>query len=137
MTDLNLVDKFEKALLEWKAEAASVLLEIAKRNAPRDTGKFATTLYPRVLTVGPLTTIEIRSDSQKPKAIWIREGTKPHTIQAVSGRSLAWQDTAGGDTIFATSVNHPGTQPSEMERKTIDEAGPILTKLLADKIKKL
>lgn len=39
----------------------------------------------------------------------VHEGTRPHVIRARPGGTLAFK--VGGNTVFAQSVNHPGTRP--------------------------
>jgi hypothetical protein len=120
---------------EFKVLAAAALLEIAKKNAASSfgkdsTGAFVKTLYPVVIRLGSSITFEIRSDSKKPEAIWISEGTGPHPISAVNRNALAWQDMAGGSLVFAKSVMHPGTKANDWELKTVAEATPVLMDLL-------
>ncbi len=42
-------------------------------------------------------------------AKFVHGGTKPHVIRARKAKALRFQ--AGGKTVFARSVNHPGTEP--------------------------
>jgi hypothetical protein len=42
-------------------------------------------------------------------AVAVHEGTRPHEIDAPTGRVLAWQPP-GGPPAFATRVQHPGTK---------------------------
>ena len=45
-------------------------------------------------------------------ASWIEEGTKPHKISAKNVKFLKFQ--SGGATVFAKTVNHPGTRAYAM-----------------------
>lgn len=57
--------------------------------------------------------------SDQPYAEYVVKGTKPHVIEA-KGRVLAFE--AGGDTVFATRVNHPGTKPNTFAEEALKAA---------------
>jgi hypothetical protein len=99
--------------------------------APKDTGYFASTLYADTPGIFEYT-IEIRASSDKPKAIWIREGTLPHMIFPTHGRALVFN--VGGRTIFAANVHHPGTSANDWGDRVLDEVGPRALLNLKDMI---
>lgn len=86
-------------------------------------------------------------------AVFVHEGTKPHTITAKNGKALAIPITgaytysgihqgerrmkirengrsrlarAGSDVIFRRSVHHPGTKPNRFMPKMIEAAEPAV-----------
>lgn len=135
MAGFKLIDAMNSAKSAWQKEASALLLVTAKKYAPVDTGKFKDSLYSISKNLGLIMTTEIRSDSNKPEAIWVTQGTQAHDINAVNAQSMMWQEKTGGDVIFATSVRHPGAKPSDMSLKTITELSPVLTELMAAKLK--
>lgn len=54
--------------------------------------------------------VEIWVGSEHPRALLHHEGSKAHTIVPVKANVLAFQ--VGGMTVYAMSVNHPGTPPN-------------------------
>jgi hypothetical protein len=91
--------------------------------------------------------VQILATSDVPQARFTIEGTKPHVIEpvAVSGRTprTPWRPasggarsvlhwiSAGGQDVFATRVNHPGTRPNEWPRHFMDTLLPGLPGELA------
>lgn len=51
-------------------------------------------------------------------ALWADDGTRPHPIDPVNARVLAWQGP-GGDWIRASHVDHPGTEGSGFFRRAM------------------
>ena len=50
----------------------------------------------------------VRSGAAQPPAIeWLLKGTRPHVIMPRKAKALRF--TVGGEVVFATKVNHPGT----------------------------
>src|ERR1700747_1074442 len=133
MIKINLSERFGVALREFSREAEAIVLEVAKKNAPYDTGAFRDSFRPVSVFDGPIMSIGVETDSEKPKVIWITEGTSAHTIQPSSAKALEWTDGAGS--VFAAYVNHPGTKPNDFTTRAMDEAMPLLEVLLNDKLK--
>ena len=108
----DLATQFLAVKDQWFGEVADDLLRVSYIMAPRDTGYFASTLF----SFHKHDTIEIHAASQKPRAIWLRDGTRPHMIFSAAdhwtNRSVVaffWPKI--GATIFRMYVNHPGTKP--------------------------
>lgn len=72
--------------------------------------------------------VAVGSDS--PIAPFIEYGTRPHTIRPRAARALAFD--AGGGTVFATVVNHPGTRPSPVLENALTESEPGIAELVND-----
>ena len=49
---------------------------------------------------------------------FVEFGTPPHIIRPKNGKALKFK--VAGTTVFATSVNHPGTRPNPFIRTTIN-----------------
>jgi len=112
----DLAAKFAVVKHQWLDEVEDDLKRTSSIMAPRDTGYFASTLYARRYSSALATDIEIHAASEKPKAIWLRDGTRPHMIFSAAdhwtNRSVVaffWPKI--GATIFRMYVNHPGTKP--------------------------
>ncbi len=73
--------------------------------------------------------ISVGSDSAKPKATWIIDGTSAHIIRPVNAKALRWE-MAGGDVVFAREVHHPGTSPNPFQEKAVDEINALLQERL-------
>lgn len=80
----------------------------------------------------------------KIKWVWMTEGTKPHRIEPVNAKVLAFPSlylpktspggvfggpgTSSGDTIFSMGVDHPGTEPREAEKHIKKEFQPTFSR---------
>lgn len=97
-------------------ERATVVQMAAKRQAPRRTGCLQDSIVKRVERYGDEIAVRVVSDTTpcSPKrqsySLYVHEGTRPHEIRARDGGVLAFQ--IGDETVFATSVQHPGTKPN-------------------------
>lgn len=87
---------------------------------------------------------EVSTDDER--AVFTNAGTKPHTITARSGGSLAFGDgnyvhktqpgvipsrpggRAPGNTVHATSVQHPGVEAREWAAAIAEDAAAVLVK---------
>jgi hypothetical protein len=72
--------------------------------------------------------VAVGSDS--PVAGYIERGTRPHTIRARNARVLAFE-TSGG-TVFARSVNHPGTKANPVLGNALTGSEAGITELVND-----
>ena len=109
------------AIIEvWIPPTAAELLSVSHVLAPKDTGRFAASLYSRTSHSIFDTEIEIHSDDTKPRAIWLRDGTSPHMI--FGHPTLAFPQN--GVTIFRANVHHPGTHPDDWGNRVLDIVGP-------------
>jgi len=81
----------------------------ARVNAPVDTGRLAQSIKEDPITSsGPLR-VSGGVTSNAPYSVFVHQGTKPHVIRPRNASALKFQ--SGGETVFAASVNHPGTKP--------------------------
>lgn len=96
------------------SERATAVQARAKQLAPRRSGCLQDSIVKRFESGGGELAVRIVSDTSpcdpehKSYSLMVHEGTAPHTITARPGGVLAFE--IGGETIFATSVNHPGTK---------------------------
>lgn len=80
----------------------------------RHTGCLLDSVVKRFAADGPLLSVIIQSDTgpcspnHTSYSLFVHEGTEPHLISAKPGGVLAF--SMHGETVFATSVNHPGTK---------------------------
>lgn len=57
--------------------------------------------------------------SLRKQALWLEEGTVPHVIRAVNAKYLCFQ--VNGQTVFRTSVHHPGTKATHFMENAVKE----------------
>ncbi len=118
----------------WEPLVTDALMATSYSRAPRRTGHFASELYPRTFDRPDAYTWEIHSASQKPKAIWLRDGTSPHMIFPVAAQALAWSSARfahpSNPMIFAANVHHPGTHADNWGDRVLDDVGPRQLALL-------
>lgn len=98
----DLVRRHAIALMEYASiEAGREIVQ----EANKDTGYMATTTV-----VEPVqdngTTMSADIYIPAPYAVYVIQGTRPHVITPRNARALAWE--AGGHTVFARRVMHPG-----------------------------
>ncbi len=79
-------------------------------------------------------------------ALWVHEGTRPHTILPIRARALAWEQggsrgyitsrtgrqyyrSKAGTMVFAARVNHPGTKPKPFMRQILRKSQPDINQL--------
>lgn len=127
MTDF--APRLEALLHEWIPTVTTHLTEVSKGLAPYRTGVFAASLYPIYYPGIAEHVWEIHSDDQKPKAIWIRDGTDPHPIFSAAENwtnrsALAFYWPKAGRTVFRMYVNHPGTRPNAWGDRVLAIVGP-------------
>lgn len=69
-------------------------------------------------------------DDPEPAALFTDRGTRPHVIEPRRGRALRF--SAGGVTVFAAHVDHPGYKGSHWFRNEVDAAKvrAVLTAML-------
>jgi hypothetical protein len=86
-------------------DATERLVTRSKQEAPVRSGALRKSIYADIR--GDKATIRARA----PYAGFVINGTPPHIIRAKDGGVLRFQ--IGGATVFARSVNHPGTKPND------------------------
>lgn len=92
---------------ELTVATGTAVQETAVLNAPRKTG-----VYQRSIEYDGDKTITANAEYSAD----IEYGTNAHEIKPINKKALAFQK--GGETIFAKKVNHPGTQPNPVMRKS-------------------
>jgi len=105
--------KANHALLEIRRDEirgeARRLTGLAQVEAPMKTGEFASNIRYRTHVAG--NSVGFSVSAPFPLSAFIIKGTKPHRIpkdRRPPGKPLAFD--VGGQTVFAYSVNHPGTK---------------------------
>lgn len=64
-------------------------------------------------------TDSIQVGSRNPVLKWLEWGTAPHIITPDEAQSLRWTNE-NGEPVFATRVEHPGTEPYSHMRNALD-----------------
>lgn len=91
----------------------------ARRLVGVKTGQTRAGIYSRVVKSNPGYNVEVGARS---KAMpYHHDGTKPHIIRPRNRRVLKFQ--AGGRTVFAKKVNHPGTRANPFLIRGAQAAG--------------
>lgn len=80
----------------------------ARTNAPVDTGRLAQAIKEDPITSDGPFRVTGSVTSHAPYSVFVHEGTRPHVIRPRNASALRFK--AGGETVFASSVNHPGTR---------------------------
>lgn len=103
------------------------LVELMREEAPRRSGEFARGIRFRTKQEGANLVLEVTTP--QPLGSWIIEGTRPHVITPKRAKALRWfpQGSIGGiepdfslsQAIFATRVNHPGTDPNRFHGRAV------------------
>lgn len=73
--------------------------------------------------------------SDAPYAEGVEKGTKPHVIRPKNGKHLVFK--AGGKTIFAKKVNHPGSKPYPFMEPAFVENEPKIARQYEDIAQKI
>jgi len=81
----------------------------ARTNAPVDTGRMAQAIKEDPIESPSPFRVIGGVTSHAPYSIYVHQGTAPHVIRPRNASALKFE--AGGRTIFASSVRHPGTRP--------------------------
>lgn len=80
----------------------------ARRSAPKDTGQLGRShVKTPIVAEGERVTAGVEATADY--ALFVHEGTRPHTIVPRNKKVLTWIPR-GGRQVFAQSVNHPGTK---------------------------
>jgi hypothetical protein len=100
-------------------EAGGTLVGYMQDEAPKRTGEFAAAIRHEMFTMtnGAGFNVSI----PQPLGGWIMDGTPAHII-AAHGRALRFE--IGGNTIFARSVNHPGTKANPFHERALTRWRP-------------
>jgi HK97 gp10 family phage protein len=90
----------------------------ARVNAPVDTGRLAQAIKEDPITSDGPFRVTGGVTSHAPYSAFVHQGTKPHVIRPRNASALKFQ--MGGKTVFAKSVNHPGTRPRPFLTKAVE-----------------
>lgn len=100
--------ELERGIHQAVGDACSDGAAEARSRAPIRTGKLASSIRGRLVTGGTKLAVGF-VEAEADHAIFVEEPTAPHTITPKrEGGLLRFQ--SGGKTVFAHSVNHPGTK---------------------------
>lgn len=119
----------DTALAVALLKIAPIFLQLARDNAPYETGEFSAGLESRVV---PGVAIEIYSTTDEPLMEWVLLGTSPHSI----GEEGQFLYNPGEQFAAAGAVQHPGTAPDDFATPTLiavnEEAQEILLTAIED-----
>jgi hypothetical protein len=116
-------EKQAKILEAWKEEGSRATVESMRRHVPLRSGYLRESvtrrLTPKGFTVSPTA----------PYALFVDQGTRPHTIYPVNATVLRWYGPSG-EAVFSRVVHHPGFTGRFFMSKTKEEMEPVLRQLL-------
>lgn len=138
MTPEELAQRFAEAAFDKRQTMTRVVLlfeRLTKHRTPVKRGTLRRSITTRIEGDGDRGVI----GTNLTYARYVHDGTRPHLIKPRSAKMLRFK-TAGGATVFARAVWHPGTRPQPFFREALrdgySEAGQILReggyRLLAD-----
>lgn len=81
-------------------------VQLLRNFAPHKTGKLARSIHYSI--TGPNSRLRVNFFDRVPYGGFVISGTRPHFIRARTAKALRF--TVGGQTVFAKSVQHPGTR---------------------------
>lgn len=124
-----------RAVLTGKSSAAVQLVQKAQRqtltrakvNSPVDSGMLRNSHVAEPIKVSGdkvTTEISVEGGAKQDYAMFVHEGTKPHVIKPRRKKVLSWKGPEGR--VFATAVNHPGTEPRPWLRNALQSTAPKL-----------
>lgn len=120
----DLADRMQQGLPPLKSRAlitqvVGILRQAAVAEAPERDGTLRREVQERIDSpyAGAV-------EFQAPHAIYVYEGTAPHTIEARPGRTLRF--VVNGATLFRRRVRHPGTKPNRFLDRAVRRAQPAI-----------
>ena len=124
-----------RAVLTGKNSAAVQLVQKAQRQtltrakitSPVDSGALRNSHVAEPIKVSGdkvTTEISVEGGAKQDYAMYVHEGTKPHVIKPRRKKVLSWKGPEGR--VFATAVNHPGTEPRPWLRNALQATAPKL-----------
>lgn len=119
-----------RAISAWESEVGPALLAEIRRRAPvsptENGGRLRDSIKMSRRSTGG--GVEARFTSSAPYAKFVEEGTGPHRIEAKQALALHW--VSKGQSMFARSVNHPGTKANPFVHAAITALMPMMTQKL-------
>lgn len=114
--------RFDQNLAQFRRDELRVfapkVVSLLRKFAPVETGEFRDSLSGKVIQRGRRGT-EVQFFSSDPKAPFVINPTRPHTIEASRGRALRFVSGS-----FRKSVMHPGTRGSDFAFRAFNAGGP-------------
>lgn len=119
----------------WADEVAPIGRDAIRAKAPVAPGPGSGRLKASIVAAHAkeLGRVAVSFESSAPYAKYVVGGTQPHIIRARRARALRWQSQ--GSTLFAASVNHPGTKPNPFPRRALEPLLPVIQKRFAEIVK--
>lgn len=93
----------------WSPAPGEPAWSVARRTRARRPGTLRDSIVKRVVA-DPTNGFAILVGSEDKAALWVHEGTQPHTITPSTKPMLVFY--WNGSTVRTLRVNHPGTQPN-------------------------
>lgn len=93
---------------------------LAKLYAPVRTGRLRQSITGITIRTGPLGVAGLVG-ANVDYAVYVHEGTRPHTIRPKDGREFVTFRTSSGRQVFAKEIHHPGTKPHPFLRRALME----------------
>lgn len=112
---MELTRKQKKKLQEKLLKTGLKIEKEAKIRCPVDTGRLRASINTKMVDDF---TVRIGTNVEYAQAV--EYGTAAHEIKAKDAEALHWKDEDGED-VFATRVQHPGTEPRPFLRPAVDE----------------
>jgi HK97 gp10 family phage protein len=91
----------------------------AKQNAAFITGNLRRTIH--VLQDATPDNLEVIIEASASYAAAVEKGTRPHLIEPVNAKVLAFKMQGVPETVFATHVHHPGTQAQPFMAPAVED----------------
>lgn len=108
LDDSELSDQTGRILARKAASITRRIATQAKQNVPVRTGNLGRSIEPDPITFAGPFRVETGVTAHANYARYVHDGTAPHVIRPRQARALRFQ--MGSRTVFAASVNHPGTR---------------------------
>jgi hypothetical protein len=100
-------------------QVVGILGQAAQEEAPERDGTLKHSMHERVDS--PYAGVV---EFQAPHALFVVNGTPPHTIEARPGHTLRF--VINGVTLFRKKVRHPGTKPNRFPDRAVRRAQPAI-----------
>jgi len=94
------------------SKSALEVTDEVKKETPTKTGALKSSVRPTI------THLRAVIEPHKKYAIFVHEGTRPHTIYPIRKKALYWQ----GAMHPVMSVKHPGTKPNRFMQRGLDNS---------------
>lgn len=99
---------------------------------PKVTGKLARSTFFQITGAPKNQVLTILQPARTPDGEFygefVREGTRPHVIRPKTGNVLRFE--IGGQIIFATKVNHPGSKANPYHKRVLAQLTPRVNQIV-------